>query len=216
MDPIFRRSSLFYVTGLCVYIGLMGRYMLTRSWPVFEVVPLFLPIYLMGELFASERDEHYAFLRTLPVPDRVVVRTKFQLMLLATTAAWVLLMAGALLRTVDGMAGRPTFIYITLVSGASLLLVGTCQVGVWFHGTRFMQVVLGISMALGVVLLLVHVFNLKQVSGWPALSQTAPVLWMGRAPVVSCGVIIGLTLLLYWRLMRVGVRIKAECEEHLS
>ncbi len=216
MDPIFRRSSLFYVTGLCVYMALMGRYMLTRSWPVFEVVPLFLPIYLMGELFASEHDEHYAFLRTLPVPDRVVVRTKFELVLLATAAAWVLLMAGALLRTQDGMADRSTFIYITLVSGASLLLAGTCQVGVWFHGIRFMQVVLGISMALGVVLLLVHVFNLKQVPGWPALSQSPPILWLSRAPVISSVAIIAVTLLLYWRLMRAGVRVKAECEEHLS
>ncbi|MGE5357522.1 MAG: ABC-2 transporter permease [Bacteroidales bacterium] len=216
MDPIFRRSSLFYVTGLCVYMGLMGRYMLTRSWPVFEVVPLFLPIYLMGELFASEDGERYAFLRTLPVPDRVVVRTKFELMLLATTAAWGLLMAGTLLRTADGMAGRPTFVYVTMVSAASLLLVGACQIGVWFHGIRFMKVVLGVGMALGLALVIAHVFNLKHAPGWPALSETPPVLWLGRVPLVSCTAIIGVTLFLYWRLMQTGIRIKADCEEHLS
>ena len=71
MDPIFRRSSFFYVTALVTYMGLMGRYMLTRSFPVFEVIPLFLPVWLLGAMAASEHDERYAFLRMLPGPGRV-------------------------------------------------------------------------------------------------------------------------------------------------
>jgi hypothetical protein len=37
MDPILRRSSFYYVTSTLTYLALMGRYMLTRDWPVFEV-----------------------------------------------------------------------------------------------------------------------------------------------------------------------------------
>ena len=75
MDPILRRSSFYYVTSLFMYMSLMGRYMLTRDWPVFEILPLFVPIWVLGALFASESDECYAFLRMLPVPDRRVART---------------------------------------------------------------------------------------------------------------------------------------------
>ena len=83
MDPILRRSSFFYVTALITYMGLMGRFMLTRDWPAFEVIPLFLPVWLISGMAASEHDERYAFLRMLPVPDRTVARMKFILVLSA-------------------------------------------------------------------------------------------------------------------------------------
>ena len=54
MDPILRRSSFFYVTALITYMGLMGRFMLTRDWPAFEVIPLFLPVWLISGWLASE------------------------------------------------------------------------------------------------------------------------------------------------------------------
>jgi len=46
MDPIFRRSSFFYVTTLLTYCGLMGRFLITRDWPVCEIIPLFMPVWL--------------------------------------------------------------------------------------------------------------------------------------------------------------------------
>ena len=94
MDPILRRSSFFYVTSLDQYLGVMGRYMLTRDWPVFEIIPLFMPVWLLGAMLASESDERYAFLRTLPVPDRSVARTKFTLILSSAACSGLLMIGG--------------------------------------------------------------------------------------------------------------------------
>ena len=64
MDPILRRSSSYYVTSSLTYLAVTGRYMLTRDWPVFEVIPMFMPVWLLSAMMASESDERYAFLRT--------------------------------------------------------------------------------------------------------------------------------------------------------
>ena len=215
MDAIFRRSSFFYVTALITYSGLMGRYMLTRDWPVFEVVPLFLPVWLLSALFASEHDECYAFLRTLPVPDGAVVRTKFRLILSAVIAAWALMVAATAYRLSDGMSGPSTFVYITLVSASGLLAVSCCQIGVWRYGFSVMAVVLGVSIAAGLVLAIVHVANLKYIEGWPAFSRLALVDWLGGAPWMSSTAVAALALAAFHRLMRLGIRVKAASEAHL-
>jgi hypothetical protein len=215
MDPILRRSSFFYVTMLLTYMGLMGRFMLTRDWPVFEAIPLFMPVWLISGMAASEHDERYAFLRMLPVPDRAVVRTKFALILSAVAAAWALMSAVVLVRMGDGLTGGPTLVYITLVCAAALLLAACCQIGIWRFGMSVMLPVIGVSVAVGLALCILHLANLRYVEGWPALSRLAVVEWLGGAPWISIAVIAAPVLLLYRVLMQAGVRVKAAGEAHL-
>ncbi len=168
MDPIFRRSSFFYVTALCTYLVLMGRYLLTRDFPVFEVIPLFLPVWLLSAMFASEHDERYAFLRTLPVSDERVARIKFRLILSAVTVNWAVMMAAAAFRLRDAVAGPSTFVYLTLVVAVALLLAACYQIGIWRFGFSVMSVAIGVSVAAGLVLVIVHLASLKYNDSWPA------------------------------------------------
>ncbi len=215
MDPILRRSSFFYVTALVTYLGLMGRFMLTRDWTAFELIPLFLPVWLISGMLASEHDERYAFLRTLPLADRAVVRTKFTLILSFVSAAWLLMTAVAAFRTGDGVATPPTLVYVTLVCATALLVGALYQIGIWRFGIPVMFPVIGVSVAAGLALAVIHVANLKYRDEWPALSQVGLVEWLGGAPWVSSAVIVALALWAYRALMRFGVRVKAASEAHL-
>jgi len=211
MDPILRRSSFFYVTTLLTYCGLMGRFLITRDWPAFEIIPLFMPVWLASALLFSERDESYAFLRTLPVTDRVVVRTKFSLILSFATIQWLLMIGVVLLRD-DGVSGPSTLVYVTLVCAFALLVVASLQVGIWRYGTSVMTVVIAAFVALGLVLVIVHMATLKHVDNWPALSRLAVVEWLGRAPWLSSAAVAALVLAALHGLMRIGVRVKASSE----
>lgn len=215
MDPILRRSSFFYVTTLLTYAGVMGRFMVTRDWTAFEMIPLFLPVWLISGMLASEHDERYGFLRTLPVTDRAVVRTKFTLILSFVGVAWLSMTAVALLRTGDGVATPSTRVYVTLVCASALLVGALYQIAIWRFGIPAMLPVIGASVAAGLVLAVLHVANLKYRDEWPALSQVALVEWLGGAPWISSAVIVALALWAYYALMRLGVRVKAASEAHL-
>ena len=215
MDPILRRSSFFYITTLITYMALMGRFMLTRDWPAFEVIPLFLPIWLVSGMLASEHDERYAFLRMLPLPDRAVARTKFALILSVVAVAWALMTTVALVRMGDGLVGPTTFVYVTLVCVAALLLTACYQIGIWRFGMSVMFPVIGVSVAAGLVLCIFHVANLKYQDDWPALSRIGVVEWLGGAPWISSALIAALALAAYRALLQVGVRVKAASEAHL-
>ena len=215
MDPILRRSSFYYVTSLFMYMSLMGRYMLTRDWPVFEILPLFVPIWILGALFASESDECYAFLRMLPVPDRTVARTKFALILAVIAVQWLLMIGAALTRMDEGIAEPSTLVYVTVICAFGLLVAAGYQIAIWRFGLSTMKPVLGVSVAAGIVLAILHLASLKNVDDWPALSQLGVVEWLGRAPWISNAVLIAVALLAFRALMRVGVRVKAASEAHL-
>jgi hypothetical protein len=215
MDPILRRSSFFYVTTLLTYMGAMGRFMVTRDWTAFELIPLFLPVWLISGMLASEHDERYAFLRALPLTDRAVVRTKFTLILSFVCAAWLLMTAVALFRMGDGAATPSTLVYVTLVCASALLVGALYQIAIWRFGIPVMFPVIGVSVAAGLVVAVIHVEYLKYRDEWPALSQLGLVEWLGGAPWISSAVIVALALWAYRALMRFGVRVKAASEAHL-
>jgi hypothetical protein len=212
MEPILRRSSFYYITALCTYMVLMGRFMLTRDWPVFEVIPLFLPVWLLAAQLSSEHDERYAYLRTLPIPDRRVARIKFTLILTAAATAWVLMTAAALYRAADGLTEPSTLVYITCVATFGLLLAGCYQIAIWRYGFPAMFAVSGVSIAVGLVLVIIHLANLKYNTFWPALSRLAVVEWLGGAAWISNVLIAALALTVFYGLLRVGIRVKESSE----
>ena len=215
MDPLFRRSSFFYLCSAVTYLAIMGRYMLTRDWPVFEIIPLFMPIWLVSAMLASEDGERYAFLRMLPVPDRDVVKAKFFFVLASAGLQWVLMTGAALSRMNEGIAGPSTVVYLTIVCVFGLLAAAGYQIAIWRYGMSTMKPVMVVSIIAGIAFAIIHLASLKNVSDWPAFSQSGLVEWLGGAPWISSAVIAALSLLAYRALMRLGVRVKAASEAHL-
>jgi hypothetical protein len=215
MNRIFRRSSFFYASSAFMYLSLMGRYMVTRDWPVFEVVPLFMPIWLLSALLWSEDNERYAFLRMLPVPDGDVARLKLTLILVSALFQWTLMTAAAVARMGEGIAEPSTLVYLTILGVTGLLATAAGQIAIWRFGISAMKPWLVASIAGGIVLAILHLASLKNVDAWPALSQLGAVEWLGGAPWISNAVLIAIALLAFRALMRVGVRVKAASEAHL-
>jgi hypothetical protein len=212
MDPILRRSLIWYLLHLMTYSGLLGRFLLTDRWPAFEILPLFVPVWFVSAVLFSEREESYAFLRTLPVTDRALVRTKFRLMLSLGAAYWLCMEGVALARWNDGMAGPETLTYITLICVFALLLGACSQILIWRFGAPAMTPVIVAYMALTMVLAIVHTVTLKYRANWPILTQLAFVQWLADSLWVSHVVLVVLTLLAFHGLMRIGVRVKASSE----
>ena len=215
MNPVYRRSTKFYLWSALTYLAIMGRYMITRDWPVFEIIPLFMPIWLVSALFASEDDERYAFLRMLPVPDGDVARAKFVLILGSSAFQWILMTGAALARMDEGIADPSTLVYLTLVCAFGLLASAGYQIAVWRYGISTMKPVLIASIIAGIAFAIIHLASLKNVDDWPALSRSAVVEWLGGAPWISNVVIAALALLVFRVLLRAGVRVKAASEAHL-
>jgi len=193
----------------------MGRYMITRDWPVFEIIPIFMPIWLVSALTASEDDERYAFLRMLPVPDGDVARAKLVLILGSSAFQWVLMTGAALARMDEGIADPSTLVYLTLVSVFALLAAAGYQIAIWRYGISTMKPILIASIIAGIAFAIIHLASLKIVDGWPALSRSAVVEWLGGAPWISNVVLAALALLGFRALLRAGVRVKAASEAHL-
>lgn len=215
MDPVFRRSSFYYWTSLGTYLALMGRYFVTRDWSAFEVIPLFMPIWLVAAMMASEHDESYAFLRTLAVTDLAIVRSKFGAILMSAAVQWSAMVGVSVLRRHDAVADPSSVVYLTMVGAVALVVVGWLQIGIWRHGFSAMKPVLVVFMAGGIVLILLHMVGLKQVEAWPVLSRLWPVRWLGGAPWISSAALAAAGLAVYRRMMKIGVRVKASSEAHL-
>ena len=215
MDPILRRSSFTYLTTLLTYCALLGRFLVTRDWTAFEIIPLFMPVWLASAMLFSERDESYAFLRALPVADAVVVRTKFRLILTFATIQWLLMTMAALFRTDDGAAGASVLVYVALICAAALLVVACLQIGIWRYGLSVMTAVIMVFILVGLALVIVHMASLKYESHWPALSRLAVVEWLGGAPWLSIAAIAAVALVAFFGLMRAGLRVKASSEAYL-
>jgi hypothetical protein len=215
MNPVYRRSTKFYLWSALTYLAVMGRYMITRDWPVFEIIPIFMPIWLVSALTASEDDERYAFLRMLPVPDRDIARAKLVLILGSAAFQWLLMTGAALARMDEGIADAPTLVYLTLVCALGLLVATGYQIAIWRYGVSRMKPILIASIIAGIAFAIIHLASLKNVDAWPALSEVGLVEWLGGAPWISSAALIAVALLAFRTLTRVGIRVKAASEAHL-
>lgn len=212
MDPIIRRGLLLYLTHFMTWSGILGRFLFLRDWPAFEIIPLFMPVWLVSSVVFSERDESYGFLRTLPVTDRRIVRTKSGLILGASVVYWLFMMGAAIVRRDGTLTASNTFVYITIVSVYGLLLGTFFQLLFWRFGASIGTGAGIVFMILSLVLTIVHTASLKSTPGWPVLTGTGAVEWLAGAPWLSVPVLGGLALLVFYGLLRLGVRVKASSE----
>ena len=215
MDPIVRRSSFFYLSTLVIFSAVLGKYLGVDPWPAFEVIPLFMPVYLAAAVLSSERGESYGFLRMLPVTDRAIVRRKFGLILGAAAAYWLFMMLVALARWSSGVSGPSTLVYVTLVCGYGLVLGACCQIGIWRFGLSVTTGVIAAFLGVSLVVTIVHTAGLRYRQDWPVLTRLAGLQWLAGAPWLSVVVLAGLSLAVFWGLMRLGIRVKASSEAYL-
>ena len=212
MDPILRRSVVLYLTHVMTWSGILGRFLVTRDWPAFEVIPLFVPVWLASSVLFSDREESYAFLRTLPVTDRRIARTKFGLILGAGALYWLLLMLAVFVRWDGDRTGSAALVYLTVVAACSPLVAAGVQILFWRFGPSIATPLVVVALGVSLVLIIVHTASLGHAAGWPVLMQAA---WIGRlagAPWLSVPAIAAAAVLAFLGLMRAGVRVKASSE----
>lgn len=215
MDPILRRSLFFYVSTFVVFSGVLGRFLGRDAWPAFEAIPLLMPAYLISGVMFSEKGESYAFLRTLPIPDRRIVRTKFALIAVSTALYWIEMSGLALARMAEGVSSPSTLVYLSIVCGVALLLGAGCQMAVWRFGHG--KAAIGAMFLAGATLVVAigHTANLRRTPDWPVFAHTGPMEWMGQAPWLSIPVLVVFFSLAALGLMRLGTRVKEQSEAAL-
>jgi hypothetical protein len=211
MVPIIRRSSFFYLTHLATFSG--GLLWLFCEWRAFEVVSLFIPIWLSSSVLFSEHNESYAFLRTLPVTDRAIVRAKFGILLSASAAYW-LAVTGLTIALSDRMGvGYPTGVFVTLTWGASLLLAALWQIAIWRFGqplmTWFIVAFMAWYLVAGIPPYINFITSLRRGEGF---SESTAILWLAETPGITLALTIAVVLAAFYGLMQVGVRIKRSSE----
>jgi len=91
MFAIARKTSFYYFTHLWTF-SLAALFVLRGRGGILSMMAILVPAWLSSSVLWSENMESYAFLRTLPVTDREVVRAKFSLALAAAFVYWVILL----------------------------------------------------------------------------------------------------------------------------
>jgi hypothetical protein len=211
MDPIVRRSLILYLAHFVTWCGMLGRFLYVREWPTFEIIPLFMPVWLVSSVLFTEHDESYGYLRTLPVTDTRIARTKFGLVLGAAVLYW-LFMAGAVLIRQDGTLTQPaTVVYITIVGAWALLVAACCLLLFWRFGASIGTGAGIVFMIASLVLPIVQTAGLTMVGG-PVLTRTGVLEWLAGAPWLSVPALVALALLAFYGLLQIGVRVKASSE----
>jgi hypothetical protein len=212
MFPIIRRSSFLYCTHILTF-SLMGPLQFHKPQAI-EMMGVFLPLWLSSSVLWSEREESYAFLRTLPVTDREIVRIKFGIILVATVVYWLLMSSLAFLRRGGAESFAALLTFITVICGFSLLLAAGWQVAVWHFGQSIMTRAILAFMGLNFVVAIVFLNSVKRglTSGPSGLTA---IHWIAGAPWEVQALLCALVLAVFFSLMEAAVRVKTSSEAHL-
>jgi hypothetical protein len=210
MVPILRRNALLYLGHFMTY-SLILTPLLHGDRGVVLAWPLFLPIWLSSTVLWTERDEAYAFLRTLPVTDREIVRLKFGSTLAA--AALFALLPSTLTVMVWGGEGPigPPLALIAVVCCLSLLLAACWHVGFWWAGAAMMTGVILTFMLANLAAAIALIAEYKR-TGARSFDTGFALRWLPFESPYLVGLLVAAALGAYYGLMRAGVRIKAASE----
>jgi|GEM_PF-3416898 len=210
MSAILRKSSFFFITHLCTFsIPGLATIPMWENPGMISVMALWVPLWLSSSVLWSERQESYAFLRTLPVTDRQVVRTKFGLALGFIVLYWVILIL--LIRRSWG--ATPEYAgYMALASltcAVSIVLVAFWYVFSWRFGTTALTVAVMAVLVIGLIVALAT--NLERMIKTHGIGILAP-RWLAEGPWIYQVLLFAAALAAYYGLMRVAVRVKERSE----
>jgi hypothetical protein len=210
MFAVARKSSFFFITHLFTF-NLSVVYFLAKgqSGRFLSVMAVFVPMWLSSSVLWSERMESYAFLRTLPVTDREIVRAKFGLAFVAAFVYWFFLTLAVRAAWGFGPALSAYLTLVNLVCACSLALAGGWYVFRWKFGITPLTVAVVTLIAVGFVAVVVLDIDRRT---WPGgigirvARQVAEGPWFWQLGLVL------LALAAYYGLMRAAVRVKAQSE----
>lgn len=210
MSPILRKSSFFYITHLCTF-SIPGLVTIPK-WEnpgMLSVMALWVPIWLSSSVLWSERQESYAFLRTLPVTDREIVRTKFGLALAFALLYWLFL--ALLIRRAWG--STPEYAgYMALASltcAIAIILSAAWYIFSWRFGLPALTV--GVIVFLVIVIITTMAANIERMTRTGGIGILAP-RWLAEGPWFYHILLLAAALAAYYGLMQVAVRAKVKSE----
>jgi hypothetical protein len=210
MPAILRKSSFFFITHLCTFsIPPLAMLLERRNRGMLSVMALWVPVWLSSSILWSERQESYAFLRTLPVADRQIVRTKFGLALGFAVIYWLIL--SLFIRGAWGSTPEYSG-YMALASltcAVSLVLAGGWYIFSWRFGPSVLTAGVMIFVVIGV--LATWVVDIRRMVSIGGIGTLAP-RWLAEGPWVYQAVLFAVALAAYYGLMRLAVRVKEESE----
>jgi hypothetical protein len=210
MSAILRKSSFFFITHLCTFsVPGLATIPMWESPGMISVMALWVPIWLSSSVLWSERQESYAFLRTLPVTDRQIVRTKFGLALGFAFLYWLWL--AFLIRRAWG----PTPEYAgymalaTLTCAIAIILVAGWYIFSWRFGLPALTA--AVVALLAIVIIATMSTNLERMIRTGGIGILAP-RWLSEGPWTYQAALAAAALASYYGLMRLAVRVKEKSE----
>ncbi|OGD40582.1 MAG: hypothetical protein A2V45_00320 [Candidatus Aminicenantes bacterium RBG_19FT_COMBO_58_17] len=210
MSAILRKSSFFFITHVCTFsIPGMAMLLAHEDRRMLSVMALWVPVWLSSSVLWSERQESYAFLRTLPVTDREIVRTKFGLALGFAVIYWLFL--SLLIRGAWG--STPEYAgYMALASltcAVSLILAGGWYIFSWRFGPSALTG--GVMAFLAIVILATWIADVRRMVRTGGIGILAP-RWLAEGPWIYQAGMFAVALAAYYGLMRLAVRVKIKSE----
>jgi glucan phosphoethanolaminetransferase (alkaline phosphatase superfamily) len=174
-----------------------------------SVMALWVPIWLSSSVLWSERQESYAFLRTLPVTDREIVRTKFSLALGSALLYWLFL--ALLIRRAWG--STPEYAgYMALASltcAIAIILSAAWYIFSWRFGIPALTVC--VIVFLVIVIITTMAANIERMIHTGGIGILAP-RWLAEGPWFYHILLLAAALAAYYGLMQVAVRVKVKRE----
>lgn len=214
MFPIIQRSSPLYLTHFVTFTMMAGPILLDKP-RILWVAAMLLPVWMSSSVLWSEREESYGFLRTLPVTDGEIVRSKFTLAALAVGVYWLILLVISVRVAELTNEFFPSLTLIHVCCGFSLVIAACCYLGIWRWGIGIMTPVILGFMFLNIVLALWVNFGRRigDLSRAPGMSV---VRYLSEAPWYLSLLFLILAVLAYYVLMQLGIRIKKAAEANVS
>jgi hypothetical protein len=210
MLSIFINRLFFYVSHLVTF-SLIGLPLLKRQIGVIPVMAMLIPVWVSSTVLWSEREESYGFLRTLPVTDKEIVRTKFTLVALVVLV-YFLLTTAAVVQYCHGTPYLAHNMALVEVGAIVALIAAACWfVGIWLFGIGAMIIFILSFMFLGLASAILLRFGDGR-DLWCAAYDLIPVDLLARAPWYVDGLVLLLGLLGYYVLMQLAVKVKRASE----
>jgi len=210
MTAILRKSSYFFITHLCTFsIPPLAMLLSGRNRGMLAVMAIWVPVWLSSSILWSERQESYAFLRTLPVTDRQIVRSKFGLALGFAAIYWLVL--SLFIRGAWGSTPEyPGYMALaSLACAVSLVLAGGWYIFSWRFGRSALFAGVMAFMMIGILATwIVDVKRMVRAGGIGAIGPR----WLAEGPWIFQVLLFGAALAAYYGLMRAAVRVKEKSE----
>lgn len=210
MFAIARKSSFFFITHLCTFcIPGLATIPIWKNAGMLSAMALWVPIWLSSSVLWSERMESYSFLRTLPVTDRRVVRTKFGLALGFAFLYWLILffLIGRAWGSTPQYAGYMAL--ASLTCAIAIILVAGWYIFSWRFGIAALTV--GVVVLLVIVIITTMATNMERMIRTGGIGILAP-RWLAEGPWIYQAILMAVALAAYYGLMRVAVRVKTKSE----